>query len=64
MLMLNHAAHVNKKRVDLAVEEGRKDGSFTDEMSGAVKGDPVVWNGKRFSEMNSDEMAMYLRSGG
>jgi hypothetical protein len=60
--MLNHAAWCNKRRVDEAMK-------LKDE---AEKGHPaavrspsseIVWGGKRFDELTSEEMAAYYASG-
>jgi hypothetical protein len=52
IVMLNHASSVNYKRSELR----RKTTSDKEES------DPVVMNGKRVSELNTDEMDAYLNS--
>lgn len=49
IVMLNHAATVNAKRVEIRVKaKSNKD-----------KQDPVVHNNKRLSELDSNDMASY-----
>lgn len=54
--MLNHAASVNAERVKARVNrKTEKDAELNAK-------DPVVLNGKRLSELNSDELAVYYSS--
>lgn len=50
IVLLNHAATVNSKRMDARIKakDAPKD-----------EGDEPVWHGKKLSEMNSDEMTAY-----
>jgi hypothetical protein len=52
IIMLNHAASVNSNRMDARVKANKTKDDVEDT-------DPVVWNGKRLSEMNSDETSAY-----
>jgi hypothetical protein len=51
VIMLNHGSWVNSKRMD------SKSGSETPAATGP--GDPVVWHGKKLSQLTTDEMQQY-----
>ena len=52
IIMLNHASWVNGERMKKSSD--KKSAQSADDGE-----DPVVWNGKRLSEMNSDEWMLY-----
>ena len=52
IIMLNHGAHVNQLRSDARIEARRKQQDKEEE-------NPVVWNGKRANELNSQELMAY-----
>lgn len=57
IILLNHAASINYKRMEARRKhEGDKKQETDDN-------DPVVMNGKRLSELNTDEMMAYLNNG-
>lgn len=51
--MMNHAAHINNLRSDERVAE--KNAAKVDEEK-----DPIVWKGKRASELEPEEQAEYF----
>jgi hypothetical protein len=53
IVMLNHAAKVNGKRMEARIERDKNKRETEDK-------DPVVMNGKRVSEMNTAELATYM----
>jgi hypothetical protein len=55
--MLSHAAHVNYERSQMKFKLEREYQKARDER------DPIVWNGKRFSEMTTDEIFAYMQDG-
>lgn len=57
--MLNHAAWCNKRRVDeaLRLKDEAEKGKPTTARSPSES--EIVWNGKRFDELTSEEMAAY-----
>jgi hypothetical protein len=55
IVMLNHASAVNYKRM----EERRKSSADKEKQN---EEDPIVMNGKRVSELNTDEMMAYLNA--
>lgn len=55
IVMLNHAAWVNSKRMDARMKKDKDAEPDGD--------DPVVWHGKRLSEMTTDEWQMYYSEG-
>lgn len=58
--MLNHAAWVNSKRSDERQQRKREEEEReAEEQRKRDEKDPVVWRGKRLTEMNSDEMMAY-----
>ena len=54
LLMLNHAAHHNQKRIDRLVKTDRRSDSTYD--------GPVFKN-KKLDDLSSDELTAYLHSG-
>lgn len=60
ILMLNHAAAVNKLRMDEKIKRGRDKGDY-DTLDEEVS-DSVVFEGKRFDELTSDEYSRYMNS--
>jgi len=57
IIMLNHASYVNYKRTEANAK--RK----TDEDKTKDEKDPIVLNGKRFSELDDSEKDDYLMEG-
>jgi hypothetical protein len=53
VIMLNHAADVNKKRADERQEVKRNQDQKEEE-------DPVVFLGKKASELSQDEFSLYV----
>jgi len=63
IIMLNHAAWVNQERVKKRVANEPTAADMRKQQEDELmNGDPIVWNGKRLSELNSDEMAIYMNS--
>jgi hypothetical protein len=58
IIMLNHASHINKQRLDVKIKEGRDTGTQTVEEAVA---DAPVYKGKRLDELTSEEYLAYLR---
>lgn len=56
IIMMNHAANVNYKRMKIRSEGTTQAEKEQDES------DPVVWKGKRFSKLNSKEQNDYYSS--
>lgn len=54
IIMLNHASWYNAKRLE---SKTKRESSSSSKK--AEEDEPVVWNGKRLSEMNSDELSQY-----
>lgn len=59
IIMINHAAHVNKKRLDRRIERNRERGDQPLEDRIA---EMPMWNGKRIDELTSEEYLEYHRS--
>ena len=60
IILLNHAAWVNSKRTDERLKRKREEEERkAEEQRKLDDEDPIVWRGKRLSEMNSDEMMAY-----
>lgn len=57
ILMLNHAASVNKARMDARIKRGRTEGYESLDDAAA---DAPVYNGKRLSELTTEEYQAYL----
>jgi hypothetical protein len=65
IMILNHAAWVNSQRSDERYKRKReREEKIAAEQKKRDEEDPVVWNGKRLSEMNSDEWAQYYGDAG
>ena len=60
ILMLNHAAHMNRRRMDLQME-AKRDGGALDRIEAGFHDEAPVWGGKTFSELNSDEMMHWIK---
>lgn len=58
IILLGHAAQVNKKRMDASTSPGS-----TPLAPASQQGDPIIYRGKRWSEMNSYEQAAYAKGG-
>ncbi len=61
ILMLNHAADVNRRRLDLRIKQKRNDGTAT--LSEEVADMPLV-GGRKLTDLTSDEYISYLSSDG
>jgi hypothetical protein len=57
IVMLNHAASYNRKRMDLAIKDRRARGEAT--VSDALQEEPVI-GGKKLTDMSSDEIFGYM----
>lgn len=57
ILLLNHAADVNKKRLDARIKSRRRDGtaSIAEELS-----DMPVYKGRKLTDLTSEELASYM----
>jgi hypothetical protein len=60
ILMLNHAAHTNRRRMDLQMEAKREGGTL-DRLEAGFHEEAPVWRGKKFSELTSDEMMTWIK---
>jgi hypothetical protein len=60
IIILNHAAYVNSQRSDERAKRKRdKEDKAAEEQRQLDEDDPVVYMGKRLSQLNSDEMMRY-----
>lgn len=57
ILLLNHASSCNHKKMEARVA-GKESADKVKEDT-----DPVVWRGKRLSQMTSDETMLYMNEG-
>jgi hypothetical protein len=63
IVMLTHASHVNKQRLDQELGQARLDrSSQSDSASHAAPSNEPMFNGKRLEELNSEEYLAYMRS--
>lgn len=60
IVMLTHASHVNKLAMDTRIKKERVDGNYST-LENAMADSPI-WDGKRLTEMTSDEYIAYHRS--
>lgn len=58
ILMMNHAAHVNRRRMDLKTKNPR---NVLDSVEAGLHQEERVWGGKKFSELTSEEMMLWIR---
>lgn len=60
ILMLNHAAHVNRQRLDKQMD-AKKDGNALERIEASFHEEQPIWRGKKWSEMTSEDMATYVQ---
>jgi hypothetical protein len=61
--MLNHGAHINKRRQDVRVDrEKTTPTTVRNSIDAQFHQQQPVWNGKRWDELTSEEMASYVQT--